>query len=46
MQDFQDDFVLAENDDIYVCGTVEALNRFYDSYQQDEAPAQPAASPA
>ena len=34
--DFAADFVLAENDDIYVCGTVAALNRFYDSFQQDE----------
>jgi Kef-type K+ transport system membrane component KefB/Trk K+ transport system NAD-binding subunit len=43
MQEFAPDFVLDAHDEIYVCGTVEALNRFYDSYQQDEAP-QPAAA--
>ena len=35
-------FVLAENDDIYVCGTVDALNQFYDSFQQGEPPMVPA----
>jgi len=46
IQEFGDDFVLDRHDEIYVCGTVEALNRFYDSYRQEEAPAQPAASQA
>ena len=36
------DFVLQAKDDIYVCGTVEALNRFYDSFQQGEPPLVPA----
>jgi len=35
-------FVLSENDDIYDCGTVDALNRFYDSFQQGESPMVPA----
>ncbi len=30
-------FILDENDDIYVCGTVDALNRFYEAYQQGES---------
>jgi Trk K+ transport system NAD-binding subunit len=42
IQEFPPDFVLREDDDIYVCGTLEALNRFYDSYQQDNAPLKPA----
>jgi Trk K+ transport system NAD-binding subunit len=36
MMDFAATFVLVADDDIYVCGTVEALNRFYDSFQQGE----------
>ena len=32
IMDFGPEFVLAEDDDIYVCGTVEALNHFYDSF--------------
>jgi len=43
--DFPAEFVLAENDDIYVCGTVEALNRFYDSFQQDQRAPRPAGQP-
>jgi Trk K+ transport system NAD-binding subunit len=35
-------FILDTDDDIYVCGTVEALNRFYDSFQQGEPPLVPA----
>ena len=46
IQDFAATFVLAEHDDIYVCGSVDALNRFYDAYQQDLPPAQPAPNPA
>ncbi len=34
--DFGTGFALAADDDIYVCGTVDALNRFYDSFQQGE----------
>ena len=37
-------FVLDAGDDIYVCGTVEALNRFYDSFQQGEPSLVPAAT--
>ena len=36
--DIPSDFVLVATDDIYVCGTGEALNRFYDSFQQGEPP--------
>ncbi len=36
-------FVLAADDDIYVCGTVDALNQFYDSFQQDQSSSVPAA---
>jgi Kef-type K+ transport system membrane component KefB/Trk K+ transport system NAD-binding subunit len=46
IQEFASDFVLTEHDDIYVCGSVDALNRFYDSYQQDVPPMQSAPSPA
>ncbi len=46
IQDFPPDFVLREDDDIYVCGTLEALNRFYDSYQQDDRQLQQAGSHA
>jgi len=35
-------FILDADDDIYVCGTVEALNRFYDSFQQGEPSLVPA----
>ena len=35
IMDLPSTFVLAADDDIYVCGTVDALNRFYDSFQQD-----------
>ena len=41
IMDFPATFSLAEDDDIYLCGTVESLNRFYDSYQQDEPPLAP-----
>lgn len=41
-QEFPADFVLRDDDDIYVCGTPEALNRFYDSFQQNDAPFIPA----
>ncbi len=34
---FPPEFVLAENDDIYVCGTVDALNRFYESFLQGDS---------
>ena len=40
--EFSETFTLAENDDIYLCGTVESLNRFYDAFQQDEAQLTPA----
>ena len=36
------DFILDADDDIYVCGTLDALNRFYDSFQQGESPMVPA----
>jgi Kef-type K+ transport system membrane component KefB/Trk K+ transport system NAD-binding subunit len=36
IMDFGTNFALAADDDIYVCGTVDALNRFYDSFQQGE----------
>ncbi|MDH3763869.1 MAG: hypothetical protein OEU50_23065 [Gammaproteobacteria bacterium] len=29
-------FRLGDTDQIYVCGTIEASNRFYDIYQQGE----------
>jgi len=35
-------FILDADDDIYVCGTVDALNRFYDSFQQDDPSLVPA----
>jgi len=41
IMDFPATFSLAEDDDIYLCGTVESLNRFYDSFQQDEPPLAP-----
>jgi Trk K+ transport system NAD-binding subunit len=37
-------FILRADDDIYVCGTVEALNRFYDSFQQGEPSLVPVAT--
>ena len=36
IMEFPPEFRLAEADEIYVCGTIEALNRFYDNYQQVE----------
>jgi Trk K+ transport system NAD-binding subunit len=36
IMDIPSSFTLDADDDIYVCGTVEALNRFYDSFQQGE----------
>jgi len=42
IMDFPAEFTLAEHDDIYLCGTVESLNRFHDSFQQDEPPLTPA----
>jgi len=43
IMDISPTFVLSANDDIYVCGTVDALNRFYDSFQQGESHMVPAA---
>ncbi len=37
IMDFDTSFTLAAEDDIYVCGTVDALNQFYDSFQQGES---------
>jgi len=34
VMEFPTEFRLEQNDEIYVCGTIEALNRFYDNYQQ------------
>jgi len=36
IMDIPTGFTLDADDDIYVCGTVDALNRFYDSFQQGE----------
>jgi len=36
IMDIPSSFTLDTDDDIYVCGTVEALNRFYGSFQQGE----------
>jgi len=30
--DIPPSFVLAEEDDLYICGTVDALNRFYEEF--------------
>ena len=38
VMDFPPEFRLEDADQIYVCGTIEALNRFYDNYQQGEQP--------
>ena len=42
IMDVPTSFSLTADDDIYVCGTVEALNRFYDSFQQGEDSLKPA----
>ena len=38
VMDFPREFRLEQGDEIYVCGTIEALNRFYDNNQQGEQP--------
>jgi Trk K+ transport system NAD-binding subunit len=38
VMDFPQEFRLEPGDEIHVCGTIEALNRFYDNYQQGEQP--------
>ena len=43
--DFPEDFVLAATDDIYLCGTVEALNRFYESFQLEQPAPRATAQP-
>jgi Kef-type K+ transport system membrane component KefB/Trk K+ transport system NAD-binding subunit len=43
IMDLPPSLILGENDAIYVCGTVDALNRFYDAYQQGESTALAAA---
>ena len=37
IMDIPASFKLAEDDDIYICGTVEALNHFHDAYHADPA---------
>jgi len=46
IQDFAPGFTLADDDEIYVCGSIDALNRFYESLPRDQAPAPPLANPA
>ena len=43
IMDLPPSFILDEKDYIYVCGTVDALNRFYDAYQQGESTTKAAA---
>lgn len=37
IMDLPPEFILGEGDDFYVCGTVDALNRFYEAYQQGKS---------
>jgi Trk K+ transport system NAD-binding subunit len=36
VMDFPPEFRLEDSDEVYVCGTIDALSRFYDNYQQAE----------
>lgn len=36
VMEFPTEFRLEEDDEIYLCGTIEALNRFFDNYPQGE----------